>query len=65
MDETVLLKMLDEIDSMTSEEYWEFFNESQKLTDYLLGWVRFLILVMLNHKYIFYAPILYSASFPV
>jgi hypothetical protein len=38
MDETVLLKMLDEIDSMTSEEYWEFFNESQKIFDYLLDW---------------------------
>jgi hypothetical protein len=38
MDETVLLKMLAEIDSMTSKEYWEFFNESQKLPDYLLDW---------------------------
>jgi hypothetical protein len=37
MDETVLLNMLDEIDSMTSEEYWKLFNESQKLPDYLLG----------------------------
>jgi len=35
MDESVLLEMLDEIDSMTEEEYREFFNESQNLPDYL------------------------------
>ena len=31
MDDTMLLQLLNEIDSMTSEEYWKFFNESQKL----------------------------------
>ncbi|MCL2556907.1 MAG: hypothetical protein FWE09_00350 [Treponema sp.] len=31
MDDAMLQEMLDEIDAMTSEEYWELFNESQKL----------------------------------
>ena len=38
MEETMLLGLLDEIDSMTSEEYWDFFNESQRLPEYLLDW---------------------------
>jgi hypothetical protein len=38
MDETMLSKMLNEIDSMTPEEYWKLFNESQKLPDSLLDW---------------------------
>ena len=28
-----MLQMLNEIESMTSDEYWELFNESQKLPD--------------------------------
>jgi hypothetical protein len=36
MDDTLLLQMLNEIDSMAVEEYWEFFNESQEIPDFLL-----------------------------
>jgi hypothetical protein len=35
MDEIMLLKMLDEINSMSAKEYWDFFEESQKLSDFL------------------------------
>jgi hypothetical protein len=34
MDEMMLEKMLKEIDSMTSAEYWDFYKESQKLSDF-------------------------------
>jgi hypothetical protein len=35
MDETTLQEMLNEINSMTAEEYWKLFEESRKLPDFL------------------------------
>lgn len=35
MDEKMLEKMLSEIDSMTSEEYWALYQEAQKLPDFI------------------------------
>jgi hypothetical protein len=34
MDDRLLEEMLKEIDAMTNKEYWAFFNESQKLSDF-------------------------------
>jgi hypothetical protein len=34
MDDALLQEILEEIDNMTSEEYWKLWNESQKLPDF-------------------------------
>jgi hypothetical protein len=38
MDETMLMEILNEIDTMTPKEYWVLFYEAQKLPDYLTDW---------------------------
>jgi hypothetical protein len=35
MDEALVTEMLNEIEAMTSDEYWELFNMAQKLPDSL------------------------------
>jgi hypothetical protein len=48
MDETMLIEILNEIDAMTSKEYWVLFNEAQKLPDFLTDWEPISIPVVPN-----------------
>jgi hypothetical protein len=34
MDEKMFQELLDKIDSMTYEEYWNFYQEAQKIPDF-------------------------------
>ncbi|MDR2759129.1 MAG: hypothetical protein LBB78_07105 [Spirochaetaceae bacterium] len=38
MDESTFMEILNEIDAMTPKEYWDLFNESQKLPDWPTDW---------------------------